>query len=95
MTLSLLFKIVIGVLLLLILLSLASGMFFLVKDQGQTDRMAKSLTLRIALSITLFVLLFIGFATGLIKPHGVLPVQTEKALPEQRLINQDRMQNSE
>jgi hypothetical protein len=37
---------------------------------------------RIALSIVLFVLLLIGFATGLIKPHGITPpVETQKALP--------------
>lgn len=78
---ALLFKILIIVLLILILLSLSSGMFFLVHDKGSTDRTVKSLTVRIVLSVLLFLLLFVGFATGLIKPHGIVPTQeTEKAL---------------
>ena len=52
--------------------------------------MAKSLTIRVVLSVSLFVLLFVGFATGLIKPHGLVPPQTEKALPEQRLPNLEK-----
>lgn len=56
-----------------ILGSLASGLVFLVKDKGQSDRTAKALTLRIALSVSLFVLLLILFAAGLITPHGVRP----------------------
>lgn len=79
---ALLFKILIIILLIVILASLSSGMFFLVRDKGKSDRTVKSLTVRIVLSVLLFALLFIGFATGLIKPHGILPTQeTEKALP--------------
>ncbi len=68
--------------LIIIIVALASGMFFLVRDKGTTDRTVKSLTVRIVLSVLLFLLLFIGLATGLIKPHGIVPPQeTEKALP--------------
>lgn len=75
------FKIVIILLLVIILISLSSGMVFLVKDKGQTDRTVKSLTVRIVLSIMLFILLFIGFRMGWIQPHGIVPEQpTEKAL---------------
>ena len=78
----LLFKILIITLLFIIIVALASGMFFLVRDKGTTDRTVKSLTVRIVLSVLLFLLLFIGLATGLIKPHGIIPPQeTEKALP--------------
>jgi hypothetical protein len=82
MTASLLFKIVIILLLLAILVSLASGLFFMIKDKGQTQRAVTSLTFRISISIALFVMLFVGYATGLIKPHGIVPPQTEKALPQ-------------
>ena len=82
MTGALLFKIVVVLMLIIILGALSSGMFFLVRDKGTTNRTVQSLTVRIALSIVLFVLLLIGFATGLIKPHGITPpVETQKALP--------------
>jgi Protein of unknown function (DUF2909). len=81
MTGPLIFKILVIVLLLLILVSLASGMFFLVRDKGATNRTVTSLTVRIALSIALFILLFIGFANGWIEPHGIMPPEIQKALP--------------
>ncbi len=68
-----LLKIIVVVILLTILFSLGSGMFFLVKDKGQTNRTVKALTFRIALSVGLFLLLLIAYAMGLIKPHGVYP----------------------
>ncbi|OGT79899.1 MAG: hypothetical protein A3H91_07285 [Gammaproteobacteria bacterium RIFCSPLOWO2_02_FULL_61_13] len=68
------FKLLIVVLLLAILASLASGLVFLIRDKGQSERTVKSLTFRIALSIALFLLLLIGYATGLIQPHGITPV---------------------
>jgi len=55
----------------LILLSLASGMFFLTRDDGKTNRVVTSLTVRVALSITLFILLFAGYYFGDLKPHGI------------------------
>ena len=81
MSAEVIFKIVVVLLLLVIIASLASGMFFLVRDKGRTNRTAKSLTLRITLSVALFVLLFIGLSAGWIKPHGIGQQQTEKALP--------------
>ena len=82
MTAPVLFKIVILLLLLAILVSLASGLFFMIKDKGQTSRAVTSLTFRITISIALFAMLFIGYASGLIKPHGIVPPETEKALPQ-------------
>ena len=84
MTGALIFKIIILLLLFAILVSLASGMFFLVHDQNDSDRTVKSLTLRITLSILLFLMLIVGYFTGLIKPHGISPEapETEKALPK-------------
>ncbi len=67
------FKLLVVVLLLAILASLASGLLFLIRDKGQSERTVKSLTLRVALSIALFLLLLIGYATGLIQPHGITP----------------------
>ena len=54
----------------LILLSLASGVVFLFKDSGNQKRVVTSLTVRVALSIALIIVLIIGFLTGQIQPHG-------------------------
>ena len=66
-----LFKILVVLLLLVIVSTLFSGMYYMMKDKGKSDRAVKALTWRIGLSITLFALLMIGAATGLIEPHGV------------------------
>ncbi len=55
----------------LILLSLGSGIFFLAKDDGKSNRVVTSLTIRVTLSITLFILLFAGYYFGDLKPHGI------------------------
>jgi len=41
--------------------SLASAMFYLVKDKGQSTRTVKALTFRIGLSVVLFILMMLGF----------------------------------
>jgi cytochrome bd-type quinol oxidase subunit 2 len=75
MTAAILFKIVILILFAGIFISLAGGLFFLAKDKGQSRRTIYSLTTRVVLSVSLFVLLLVGYATGLIRPHGIVPVQ--------------------
>jgi len=52
--------------------SLFSGLFYLVKDKGTSERTVRALTVRISLSVLLFVLLMLGYATGLLQPHGVV-----------------------
>ena len=44
-----------------ILVSLGSGLYFLVRDRGKTERMVVSLSIRVALAVLLLVLLAIGF----------------------------------
>lgn len=68
---QLIFKLVIFSILLLIIVSLASGMFFLIKDKGQKNRTLNSLKFRIGLSVLLFVLLLIGMKMGWLVPHGL------------------------
>ncbi len=46
-----------------ILVSLGSGLYFLVRDRGKTERMVVSLSIRVALAILLLVLLAVGFMT--------------------------------
>jgi len=56
-----------------IVASLGTGLFHLVKDEGKSNRMVNALTVRIGLSVLLFILLFIAWKGGLIQPHGVAP----------------------
>ncbi|MDQ7091919.1 MAG: twin transmembrane helix small protein [Methylococcales bacterium] len=58
---------------LLIIASLGTAFFYMVKNNGQepSEKTAKALTVRIGLSLTLFILIFIAYATGLIKPEGI------------------------
>ncbi len=66
-------KIIIVLFLIFIVGSLFSGLFYLIKDKGASERTVRALTLRISLSVILFILLMIGYATGLLQPHGVTP----------------------
>lgn len=59
-------RIIIILFIIVILASLGSALYYLVKDRGTTERTARALTVRIALSITLFLLLMLGFHTGII-----------------------------
>lgn len=63
-------KIIIIVMLLLIVGSLFSALTFLYKDNGQGERTAKALTIRISLSIVLFIFLMLGFYFGIIPARG-------------------------
>ena len=56
-----------------IVISLGSGLYFLLTDKGESKRMVNSLTVRIALSVLLFILLFVGWYFDLIQPHPVVP----------------------
>jgi hypothetical protein len=64
-------KIVVIAFLVFILASLGSALYYLIRDKGQSERTVKALTLRISLSIALFLLLMLGYATGFISPHGL------------------------
>lgn len=70
---DIIFKLPILLLLGFIVFSLGEGMYFLAKDDGAVDRtrVVKALTVRITLSLALFVLLIVGYLTGLIQPHGL------------------------
>ena len=49
-----------------ILFSLFSALYFVVKDNGRSTRAVRALTVRVALSIALFVLLLLAFHFGFI-----------------------------
>jgi hypothetical protein len=64
-------KIVVIVFLVLIVGSLGSALYYLVHDKGTSDRTVKALTVRISLSIALFVLLMAGYYFGFIPKSGL------------------------
>ncbi|MFQ5661270.1 MAG: twin transmembrane helix small protein [Gammaproteobacteria bacterium] len=68
---TLLIKGVIILLLLTIISTLGAALVSLVRDKGQSDRTVKALTVRISLSIGLFILVMIAIALGFIKPNTI------------------------
>ncbi|MBL8482482.1 MAG: twin transmembrane helix small protein [Rhodocyclaceae bacterium] len=52
-----------------ILISLFSALFFVFKDKGQSRRAVKALTMRVGLSVFLFLMLMAAYHFGLISDH--------------------------
>ena len=67
----LLFKLIIVILLLFVVGSLFTALYFLINDPSRSKRVVRSLSWRIALSLFILLLLFVGIQTGLIVPHDV------------------------
>lgn len=65
-------KFIVILLLLAIVASLGSALFYLVKDDRDDRRMLRALTVRITLSVVLFVLLLAAWAAGWIQPRGAI-----------------------
>jgi hypothetical protein len=64
-------KAIVIVLLVAIVVSLGSGLFYLVRDKGESDRTVRSLTIRVGLSLALFLLLMAGYYFGFIPKQGL------------------------
>ena len=64
-------KIFIVATLLAIIVSLGQALFAMSAGPTDNKRMVRALTVRVGLSVSLFVLLLIGWATGTISPHGM------------------------
>lgn len=59
-------RIVVFILIGLILASLASALFFLIRDQGRSMNTVRMLAIRVGLSLLLFLILMIGYKLGFI-----------------------------
>ncbi|HEV8078273.1 MAG TPA: twin transmembrane helix small protein [Marinobacter sp.] len=57
-------KILIVALLLAVIVSLFSGVFFLIRDGGKTNRVINSLALRVALSVLLLLVILLSLWQG-------------------------------
>jgi hypothetical protein len=64
-------RIIIIAMLIMIFASLASALVFLLRDRGSSTRTVKALSVRIGLSLALFLLLMAGFYFGIIPPGGI------------------------
>ena len=69
------FKILVIIVLFAIVGSLGSALYHMAQnkqnDAERSRKMARSLTIRVALSLVLFILLMAAWYSGLITPHGL------------------------
>jgi len=65
-------KYVILIFFIFIIYSLASALYYMMKDGEGSKRMVKALTMRISLSLLLFIIIIFAFWMGWIKPTGVV-----------------------
>ncbi len=59
-------KVVVIIFIFLIIASMASALFFMVRDKGASTRTVRALTWRVVFSIVLFAMLMLGFHFGLL-----------------------------
>jgi len=64
-------KWIIPIVLLMIVFSLGSALYYMMKDRGNSSRMVRSLMLRIGLSIALFAGILLAHYFGLIEATGI------------------------
>jgi hypothetical protein len=69
-----LLRIVVLITLAAIVTSLGSALYHLSRGTAQDSaKLARALTVRIALSLALFALIMIAWYAGLVTPHGIVP----------------------
>ena len=64
-------KWIIPIVLLMIVFSLGSALYYMMKDRGNSSRMVHSLMLRIGLSVALFIGILLAHYFGLIEATGI------------------------
>lgn len=64
-------KTVVAIAFVLIIGSLASALFFLMRDKGRSNRTVQALAMRVGLSIALFLLVLFSYKMGWIQPKGL------------------------
>lgn len=64
-------KILVAIAFLAIIGSLASALFFIMRDKGKGGRTVNALALRVGLSITLFLLMLGAHYMGWVQPTGI------------------------
>jgi len=64
-------KWIVPIVLLMIVFSLGSALYYMMKDRGNSSRMVHSLMLRIGLSVALFLGILLAHYFGLIEATGI------------------------
>lgn len=64
-------KIVVILFLIAIVGSLGSALFYMIRDKGGSTRTVRSLTIRVGLSVALFLMLMASYYFGLIPQQGL------------------------
>jgi hypothetical protein len=64
-------KILVAIAFILILGSLGSALFYLMRDKGKSNRTVRALAMRVGFSIMLFVLILVAWRLGYIQPTGI------------------------
>jgi predicted PurR-regulated permease PerM len=64
-------KIIIGFAFIIILASLASALYFMMRHKGDPRHMARALTVRISVSVLLFIAILVAHYFGLIQSTGL------------------------
>jgi hypothetical protein len=64
-------KFFVAIAFMLILASLGSALFFLMRDKGRSNRTVQALAMRVGLSITLFLIVLGAYKLGWIQPTGL------------------------
>jgi cytochrome bd-type quinol oxidase subunit 2 len=67
------FQILVVCVLVGIVASLGNALFHLSSGKGDSRKMVRALTIRVGLSVGLFLLLIGAWAMGIISPHGIQP----------------------
>ncbi len=64
-------KIFVLIMVVLIFASLGTALFQLLRGEEMSERVIKALTLRVVISLLLFIILLLLFSFGVISPRGV------------------------
>ena len=66
----LLAKLIIVILLIFIVISLFTALYFLIKSSENSAKVVKSLAVRVGLSLFVMLLIFLGSRFGVLEPHA-------------------------
>ena len=67
----LLVKLIIVILLIFIVVSLFTALYFLIKSPDNSAKVVRSLAIRVGLSLFVMLLIFIGAQLGVLEPHAL------------------------